>query len=171
MSSYLEQMAAFDARRGKLTTFDPTKIDGEPVATPPPPEERGDTPDVLPASEAYGEPLEPSPALPAAPPGPPSPLASIGLRALQPGPPPLPPNQPAPGILLPEGTQLWIADSRASLRGIPVELSADDVKKIEAIVVRSARNALEKQYQALTGTKPRKPRKKKGGSPSKPASA
>lgn len=171
MSDFHQQMAAFDARRGKLTSFDPTQIEGPPIAVPPLPEEGAAPaapPEVPSAAAAYGAPLEPATEAPTAPPEPstPSPLIQAGLRAIEAE--TAHPTPPARDLQVKEVT-LWICDGKARLRGEEIQLSEDDCRKIEAILVRSLRNELEvkrreleKKYQALTGGKPRSPRKKAG---------
>lgn len=166
-----DQMAAFDRRRGRMTMFDPTKIEGNPGTAPPPPTEPAEPPAVVPAFESYGDPLEVPLAAPASPAAP-SPLVEAGVRALERS--VLPPGA---GVMIgppppePKEEVLWILDSKARLRGLEVALSPDALKKIETIVVREARNEMDARYKALTGVKARAPKKKRKGSPTRPADA
>lgn len=174
-SDFHEQMARFDARRGKTMTFDPTKIEGPPVAAAPPEDVT-----VPSAAELHGTPIEPDftdEALEGNGRPPESPLVSRGLDALA---------EPAPRFepvvvttVWPPASEvvLWVTDRVARLRGQEITLTEEDAKKIEAILVKSLRASLrlkqaelDKQYLALTGGKPRT-RRKKAGSRKKPAGA
>ena len=125
---------------------------------------------MAPASEAYGAPLEPEERLPAAPAAP-SPLVQAGIRALEKS--VLPPGA---GVMIaaptPEKEEvLCILDAKARLRGQEIPLSPEALGKIEAILLREARNDFDARYKLLTGAKPRAPRRKRKSSPTRPADA
>jgi len=155
--SLIQQLAAFDARRGK-TPIDPTRIEGfgegqPPAPSAPEPRERP----ILSARELHGEPIElPDDAVEAVESA--SPLVEVGLRGIE--------RFPKPVHVTTEEVDLWVSNSNAAYRGRKVSLLEKEQSQIAQLILKAIRRSLDEQYLEVAGRLPRQRR----GSPSVPRS-
>lgn len=154
MSTFLDKMAEFDARKGRTQTWDPTRIEGAPIPVPDPP----NAAPILSAKDLYGEPADQDMAALSQKPAPETPVDASGM-----------PQDGLRGVAQVEASSkpdLIVLGHAAEVAGHGVVLMPKEVAQIKSVVIKAVERVMAETKASLAKDLPKRGRRK--GSDQKP---